>query len=112
MLSVQSVYVRSCISCQALSQTKFPGGCQREKEDQCQINREKFDEEAYAFYTGQLLQNARKEAKVTQAELAKRINSTKSYISRVENGDIIPSVAKFWEMITSLGMRVEIVKPI
>ena len=58
--------------------------------------REKFDEEA----------------KVTQAELAKRINSTKSYISRVENGDIIPSVAKFWEMITSLGMRVEIVKPI
>ena len=54
----------------------------------------------------------RKEAKVTQAELAKRINSTKSYISRVENGDIIPSVAKFWEMITSLGMRVEIVKPI
>ena len=74
--------------------------------------REKFDEEAYAFYTGQLLQDARKEAKVTQAELAKRINSTKSYISRVENGDIIPSVAKFWEMITSLGMRVEIVKPI
>ena len=74
--------------------------------------REKFDEEAYAFYTGQLLQDARKEAKVTQAELAKRINSTKSYISRVENGDIIPSVAKFWEMITSLGMRVEIVKPV
>ena len=73
---------------------------------------ERENEEAYAFYTGQLLQNARKEAKVTQAELAKRINSTKSYISRVENGDIIPSVAKFWEMITSLGMRVEIVKPI
>ena len=74
--------------------------------------REIFDEEAYAFYTGQLLHDARKEAKVTQAELAKRINSTKSYISRVENGDIIPSVVKFWEMITSLGMRVEIVKPI
>ena len=30
--------------------------------------REKFDEEAYAFYTGQLLQDARKEAKVTHAE--------------------------------------------
>ena len=74
--------------------------------------REKFDEEAYAFYTGQLLQNARKEAKVTQAELASRVNLTKSFISRVENGDIVPSVAKFWQMITSLGMRVEIVKPI
>ena len=73
--------------------------------------REQFDEEAYAFYTGQLLQDARKKAKVTQSELARRINSTKSYISRVENGDIIPSVAEFWETITSLGMRVEIVMP-
>ena len=68
-------------------------------------------EAAYAFYTGQLLQDARMEAKVTQTELAQRINSTKSYISRVENGDIIPSVAKFWEMITSRGMIVEFVKP-
>lgn len=29
--------------------------------------RAKFDEEAYAFYTGQILLDARKEAKVTQA---------------------------------------------
>ena len=35
--------------------------------------RAKFDEEAYAFYTSQILLDARKEAKVTQAELAKRI---------------------------------------
>lgn len=55
--------------------------------------REQFEEEAYAFYTGQLLLDARKEAKVTQTELARRINSTKSYISRVENGEIIPSAA-------------------
>mgnify|MGYP000072357544 CR=1 FL=1 len=47
--------------------------------------REKFDEEAYAFYTGQILLDARREAKVTQSELAKRINATKSYISRIEN---------------------------
>lgn len=38
--------------------------------------REKFDEEAYAFCTGQLLLDARKEAKVTQAELAKRIHAS------------------------------------
>ena len=44
--------------------------------------------------------------------LKKLLDKFKSYISRVENGDIIPSVAKFWEMITSLGVRVEIVKPI
>ncbi len=74
--------------------------------------RDKFDEEAYAFYTGQLLLEARKEAKVIQAEMVRRTNTTKSYISRVENGDIVPSVAKFWQMITSLGMRIEILKPI
>ena len=74
--------------------------------------REKFDEEAYAFYTGQLLSDARKEAKVQQEELAKRMNSTNSYISRVERGDIIPSAAKFYNMITALGMRIEIVRPL
>jgi ribosome-binding protein aMBF1 (putative translation factor) len=54
--------------------------------------RAKFDDEAYAFYIGQILLQARKEAKITQSELAKRISSTKSYISRIENGAIDPSV--------------------
>lgn len=35
--------------------------------------RTKFDEEAYAFYTSQMLLNARKEAQMTQSELAERI---------------------------------------
>jgi len=35
--------------------------------------RTKFDEEAYAFYTSQILLNARKEAQMTQSELAERI---------------------------------------
>lgn len=74
--------------------------------------RAKFDEEAYAFYTGQVLLEARKEAKVTQAELAKRIGSTKSYISRIENGVMIPSVATFYRIMNALGLRIEIVKPI
>ena len=47
--------------------------------------RELFDEEAWNFYTGQLLLEARKKSKVTQEELAQRINS-KSYISRIERG--------------------------
>ena len=47
----------------------------------------------------------------TQAELARRTQTTKSYISRIENGVIIPSVAVFYRMIAALGMTVEIVKP-
>ncbi|ADV42340.1 helix-turn-helix transcriptional regulator [Bacteroides helcogenes] len=70
------------------------------------------EEDAYNFYTGQILLDARKEAKVTQSELAKRINSTKSYISRIENGDITPSVGVFYRIIDALGLRIDIVRPI
>ena len=74
--------------------------------------RAKFDEEAYAFYTSQILLDARKEAKVTQAELAKRINASKSYISRIEKWVIVPSVATCYRFLAALGMRVEVVKPL
>lgn len=72
----------------------------------------KFEEDAYAYYTGLILRDARKDAKVTQAELAKRTQTTKSYISRIENGSIVPSVAVFFRMIAALGMSIEIVKPV
>jgi DNA-binding XRE family transcriptional regulator len=74
--------------------------------------REAFRREAYAFYTGQILLEARKEAKVTQLELARRINATKSYISRIENGDIEPGTGTFYRIINALGLRVEVVKPV
>ena len=74
--------------------------------------RNRFDEEAYAFYTSQILQDARKEAKVSLQELASRIGSTKSYISRIENGLVMPSVATFYRIMNALGMRIEILKPI
>lgn len=72
----------------------------------------KAEEDAYNFYTGQIMHDARKEAKMTQSELAEKIHSTKSYISRIENGDITPSVGVFYRIMNALGMRVEIVKPI
>ena len=71
----------------------------------------KFEEDAYAYYTGLILRDARRDAKVSQAELARRTQTTKSYISRIENGVIIPSVAVFYRMIAALGMTVEIVRP-
>ena len=72
----------------------------------------KAEEDALSFYSGQILLDARKEAKLTQTELARRINSTKSYISKVENGVIVPSVGAFYRIINAIGMRVEVVKPI
>ena len=61
---------------------------------------------------GQILHDARKEANMTQAELAKRTHTTKSYISKIENGIITPSVGAFYRIISALGMRVEVVKPV
>ena len=70
--------------------------------------RAKFDEEAYAFYTSQILLETRKEARLTQAELAKRIGVDKSYISRIEKGVTIPSVATFYRIVAALGRSVEL----
>lgn len=71
-----------------------------------------FEQDAYNFYSGMVLHQARKEAKITQSELAARTGTTKSYISRIENGAISPSVGVFYRLISAMGMRVEIVKPI
>ncbi|GAB6122330.1 helix-turn-helix domain-containing protein [Dysgonomonas termitidis] len=70
--------------------------------------RAKFDEEAYAFYTSQLLLDARKNARLTQQELASRIGVNKSYISRIEKGLIVPSVATFYRIVNALGLSVEL----
>lgn len=69
------------------------------------------EEQAYAFYSGQLIRDARKGEKMTQSELASRIGSTKSYISKIENGTMTPSVSTFYRIIGALGLRVEIVRP-
>ena len=74
--------------------------------------RNEFEQNAYDFYSGMVLHEARKEAKIIQSELAHRTGTTKSYISRIENGVISPSVGAFYRLIAALGMRVEIVKPI
>ncbi len=71
----------------------------------------KINEEAYSFYSGQILQDARRQAKVTQAELAKKVGINKSYISKIENGVIEPGVGLFFRLIDALGLRFSIVNP-
>jgi len=53
--------------------------------DKGQQGREKFEEEFEAFKIGVLIQEARKKRKMTQAELADKVGTTKNYISRIEN---------------------------
>ena len=70
--------------------------------------REAFRKEAYAYYTGQIIEQARKEANMTQEELAKKIGSNKSYISRVEAGKTEPKVSSFYRIAAALGLNVEL----
>jgi DNA-binding XRE family transcriptional regulator len=51
-----------------------------------EISRDKFDAESLAFRLGAMLKEARKEAGLTQDELASRSGTKKSYISRIERG--------------------------
>ena len=74
--------------------------------------RVQFEEEAKAFYAAQLLLQARKEAKVSQSELALRVGTTKSYISKIENGVVEPGVGLFFRLINALGLRIDITNPI
>ena len=74
--------------------------------------RAKAEDDAYAFYTSQILLDARKKAKMTQSELAKKVGTNKSYISKIENGLIEPGAGLFFRIIDALGLRVDIVKPI
>ena len=66
------------------------------------------EERAKAFFTGQIIEEARKKAKMTQEELAKKIGTNKSYISRVETGKTEPKVSTFYRIASALGMTVEL----
>lgn len=74
--------------------------------------RMKAENDAYAFYTGQILSDARKDAGITQGELAKMVGTNKSYISKIEHGIVEPGAGLFLRIIDALGLKIEIVKPV
>ena len=49
--------------------------------------RDDFEQKAQYFVISEMLKEARKEANMTQEQLATKVGTKKSYISRLENGD-------------------------
>ena len=49
-------------------------------------SRNSYEEKTQMFIISEMLKGARKEAKITQEQLAEKTGTKKSYISRIENG--------------------------
>lgn len=71
-------------------------------------SRKQAENQAWEEYNAQILLDARKEAGMTQSELADKIGADKSYISRVERGLTIPSISTFYRMVSAMGRTVEL----
>lgn len=69
-------------------------------------------EEAWDEYNAHILLEARKEAGMTQSEVAEKIGVSKAYISRLERAQITPSVTTFSKILNACGMRLEIVRTV
>ncbi|MEA1898262.1 MAG: helix-turn-helix transcriptional regulator [Bacteroidota bacterium] len=49
-------------------------------------SREKFRDEAFSYYFGEIIKSRRKELKMSQGKLAELVGKKRPYISRIENG--------------------------
>ena len=68
--------------------------------------REAFRREAYAYCVGSIIHDARKSEGMTQQELAEKVGTKKSYISRIETGSVEPSAGLFLNILNILGLTI------
>ena len=71
--------------------------------------RDRFDADSLAFRMGVMLKEARKNAGLTQSELARRTGTKKSYISRIERGKSDIQVSTYHRLVkVGLGRKLHI----
>ena len=70
--------------------------------------RMEFGAEVDAFILGERLKEERKRAGLTQEQLADKIGTKKSYISRVENGHADIQVSTLFKIFQGLGRKVSL----
>lgn len=71
--------------------------------------RDEFEKKAQYYVISEMLKEARKEANMTQEQLAEKVGTKKSYISRLENGkcDIqLSTLYRIFEL--GLGKRINL----
>jgi len=71
--------------------------------------RNEFEEQAQYFVISEMLREGRKEANLTQEQLAEKIGTKKSYISRLENGKCDIQLSTLYKIFeTGLGKKVNL----
>ncbi len=71
--------------------------------------RDEFDKRAQYFVISEMLKEARREANLTQQELADRVGTKKSYISRLENGNCDIQISTLYRIFEEgLGRKVSV----
>ncbi|MDY4410973.1 MAG: helix-turn-helix transcriptional regulator [Prevotella sp.] len=70
--------------------------------------RDKFEDDAQTFILAQCLKEERKKAGLTQEQLAERIGTKKSYISKLENGRADVQLSTLFRIFNGLGKRVAV----
>lgn len=70
--------------------------------------RDKFELEAQAFCIAETLKYERERAGLTQEQLAEKVGTKKTYISRVENGKADVQLSTLFRLFEGLGKRVAI----
>ncbi|MDO5615587.1 MAG: helix-turn-helix transcriptional regulator [Cruoricaptor ignavus] len=71
--------------------------------------RTNFEIKAKSFAIGELIKEERKQAKLTQEQLAEKIGAKKSYISRIENGKTDIQLSTLYRLIEfGLGRKINL----
>lgn len=70
--------------------------------------RDEFDKETEAFCLAQTLREERIRAGLTQEQLAEKIGTKKTYISRLENGKADVQLTTLFRIFEGLGRRVSL----
>lgn len=72
------------------------------------VEREQFDAETEAFCLAETLKEERLRAGLTQEELAQKIGSKRTYISRLERGKSDVQLSTLFRIFQGLGRRVSV----
>lgn len=71
-------------------------------------SRNEFEEQARAFYYGEILRDRRKALNMTQQQLADKVGTQRSYIARVEKGRTDIQMSSFMRILSALNVQMEL----